>query len=128
MKLFTRDYFLLTKEQNTLSPKYLKTLRKLGATTQQIALTSFLHSNKYWIINSTNKTNFTIEYMCGNTYQATGYLDYIKRIRMEKEDFKSARKSYFKRYFAVVKKLRERRKKHRANRLNELKLKLESLL
>ena len=66
--------------------------------------------------------------MCGNTYQATGYLDYIKRIRMEKEDFKSARKSYFKRYFAVVKKLRERRKKHRANRLNELKLKLESLL
>ena len=50
MKLFTRDYFLLTKEQNTLSPNYIKTLRKLGATTQQIALTSFLHTNKYWIM------------------------------------------------------------------------------
>ena len=128
MKLFTRDYFLLTKEQNTLSPNYLKTLRKLGATTQQIALTSFLHSNKYWIINSTNKRNFTIEYMCGNTYQATGYLDFIKIIKMEKEDFKSTRKSYFKRYFAVVRKLRERRERYRKNRLTELKLKLESLL
>ena len=50
MKLFTRDYFFLTKEQNTLSPNYLTTLRELGATTQQIALNSFLRSNKYWII------------------------------------------------------------------------------
>ena len=41
MKLFTRDYFFLTKEQNTLSPNYLTTLRELGATTQQIALNSF---------------------------------------------------------------------------------------
>ena len=77
MKLFTRDYFFLTKEQNTLSPNYLTTLRELGATTQQIAL-----------------------------------------------NFKSSRKSYFKRYFAVVKKLRERRMRHRENKLMKLKLKL----
>jgi len=124
MKLFTRDYFFLTKEQNTLSPNYLTTLRELGATTQQIALNSFLRSNKYWIINSTNRNNFTIEYMCGSTYRAANYLDYIKRIKMEKEDFKSSRKSYFKRYFAVVKKLRERRMRHRENKLMKLKLKL----
>lgn len=128
MKLFTRDYFLLTKEQNTLSPNYIKTLRKLGATTQQIALTSFLHTNKYWIINSTNKRNYTIEYMCGNTYRASDYQDYIKRIKMEREDFKKTRKSYFKRYFSIVKKLQERRARHRNNRLSELKLKLHALL
>jgi len=124
MKLFTRDYFFLTKEQNTLSPKYIKTLRKLGATTQQIALTSFLHTNKYWIINSTDSRNYTIEYMCGKTYRASNYQDYMKRIRMEREDFKKSRKSYFKRYFAVVRKLRERR----ARQISELKLQLQAIL
>ena len=62
--------------------------------------------------------------MWGSTYRAANYLDYIKRIKMEKEDFKSTRKSYFKRYFAVVKKLRERRMRHRENKLMKLKLKL----
>ena len=127
MKLFTKDYFFVTEKQNTLSSKYLKTLRQLGATTQQIALTSFLHSNKYWIINKTNKYNYTIEYMCGKIYRATNYKDYIKRINMEKEDFKKSRKSYFKRYFSIIKKLRERRERHREKKLIKLKLKLESL-
>ena len=64
----------------------------------------------------------------GSTYRASDYQDYIKRIKMEREDFKKTRKSYFKRYFSIVKKLQERRARHRNNRLSELKLKLHALL
>jgi len=123
MELSLKDYYFVTKGINTLSPKYIKALRDLGANNYEIAFTSFLRSNEHWVINKIDKKNMVIHYMNGDICTYSDFIEFNKKVRICNEDFHKTKKSYLNRYFKVIRKLTKRRERVKDNKLEQLRSK-----
>tara|TARA_R110000824_G_scaffold14378_13_gene61243 strand:+ start:4345 stop:4755 length:411 start_codon:yes stop_codon:yes gene_type:complete len=111
----------MKKEKYELSSQYMKDLKKLlkakKSTPYDIAHASFRKKCAHWIIKNFDKRSLEITYLNGDTKHFLNYNDLMKEIETVNKEYKSSRKKHIKRYYDVIHRFTEHRRKIRERKI-----------
>ena len=111
----------MKKEKYELSSQYMKDLKKLlkarKSTPYDIAHASFRKNNAYWIIKNFDKRSLEITYLNEDKKYFLSYNDLMEEIETVNREYKNSRKKHIKRYYDIVHRFTEHRRKMRERKI-----------
>ena len=111
----------MKKEKYELSSQYMRDLKKLlkarKSTPYDIAHASFRKINAYWIIKNFDKKSLEITYLNEDKKYFPNYNDLMNEIETVNKEYKSSRKKHIKRYYDIVHRFTEHRRKMRERKI-----------
>ena len=107
----------MKKEKYELSSRYMRDLKRLlkakKSTPYDIAHASFRKNNAHWIIKNFDKRSLEITYLNEDKKYFPNYNDLMNEIETVNKEYKSSRKKHIKRYYDIVHRFTEHRRKMR---------------
>ena len=120
----------MKKEKYELSSQYMKDLKKLlkarKVTPYDIAHKSFRKNCAHWIIDNVDKRSLEITYLNGDKKEFLSYNELMKEVKIVNGEYKKSRKKHIKKYYDVIKRFTEHRRKMR-EKIRALKNKRNTL-